>query len=189
MSVLQSINTKQVLYKFKGRTYEEPPSKHFTILHEYLDGDIKYIVVKKDLPLFIHITFITILVILIGAVNAYCSVGLSNVFNHVMRVPSEMFYDSRSKTIDVDLYNDSSNAEIISITLKEHGKDAILTLNGIEPGHSIGAIPTSYEFVSLPSECILTYDVMFETGLVTSKDIKVLIVDRAIADKDENRDF
>lgn len=181
---------KSILYQYNGQTYETPPIKHYYIEMEEMNGAITYISIHRMIPNYVHTILIIFLLVPLIILN-YFSFKIKNIQikDHTLRVPSEMYYDNRTKVLDLDITNDSSNFEVISFTIESPTGEVILELNGINPGESVGSIPIEFKFDSLPVRCILIYKATCN-GFVFREIYKdILVVDRRVADNDINHDF
>lgn len=191
MEVLHKDKEMQTLYVHKERISEDPPFKNYTIEKKEIKGNIEYITIRRVVPLFVHILFALILVTPMVFINykAYTD-GSVQKRVHTIRVPSTMYWDNRTNTIDVDVINDSSNLETISIELRDKNGKLILQFNGIKPGESIGSVPISeYKVTDIPISGRLIYKSSYNEFVYNEIEIDVLIVDRRVAEKEQNNDF
>lgn len=183
--------SKTIIYLYKGKGYEVPPIKSYYIDMKEIKDDITYITIRRKIPSFIHGIIMGALLAPLLVSIYYVSISSNNIQirNHTIRVPSEMYYDNRTGTLDIDISNDSSNFETISILIKDNEGNNIIELNGINPGESVGTLPVEIDNDKLPMRSTIVYK--SNHGFYEFKSIKlnVLIVDRSIADKDINRDF
>lgn len=182
---------KHNLFKYKGSSYEEPPIKYYYIYQEEIVGNVKYIYIRRKIPTFLHaMIFIILLAPLIYINYINYNINSNIIKNHIVRVPKEMYYDYNTGVLDLDIINDESNFEIISITITPRFENTnIVDIKGIEPGHSIGSIKLEYSFKELPVEARVIYRVY--SSNISFKEIyrDVLIIDKNITNNDINRDF
>lgn len=191
MSLLHELKNRQILYKYKDKVLDHLPFNNFEIDKQEIDGNITYISVSKRLPNYVHFIIVIILLVPIIFINS-----TSNKLHyyqkkvHYMRVPTEMYYESKTNSLDLDVTNDISNFETISIKLVDPNGDTVLNLTGIKPGESIGTIPIGdYKFESLPARCKLLYDSTCDGFRFDTIYKDILVVDRSVTDKELNNDF
>lgn len=191
MSILHDDNVKAKLYKYKNNYFNEPPIKYYHIDSEEIVDNIKYVTIRRKIPIFGHLIFMLILLSPIMYINYANRHNLNNqIRTHTIRIPSEMYYDDRAMTLDVDITNDESNFETVSIVLENSKGKSILELNGIKPGESVGAIPINENsFSKLPEQCTVIYKAQRDGYKFNYVKRDVLVVDRSVADKDTNCDF
>jgi hypothetical protein len=190
MKILPGFSTHNVLYKYRGQVYETLPIRNYYIEMEEIVGTVKYISVRRKIPMYIHVLILLMLVVPLIIINySNSQEDTVQVRNHTLRIPSEMYYDYTTKILDIDITNDNSNFETISLTIKSPKGDTIIQLNGINPGESIGSLPVDFEFESLPVKGTITYKSMYNNYVFKDIEKDVLIVDRVVADRDVNRDF
>lgn len=166
-------------YRYKGMIYDYPPIKYY-----YIDGkEYKdtYTIndIRRRIPMFVHL-LIFLLLCIPNVFTIYTYTTKSSIkqeYTHRMLVPSEMYFDTRTQTLDIDIYNDASNKETISISIVDEHDNVIVTLNGIEPGYSIGGIPvTEYEFKELPMQVKVLYNAVYNGKVYSTIEKKLLIV-------------
>lgn len=178
------------MYIFKGEKYEDPPINSYHVDSIEVVGDMKYIGIRRKLPIYIHVIILCTLLLPLIILN-YNSLTKDSVQvrKHTLRVPSEMYYDASTKVLDIDITNDGSNFETVSFSIEDSSGNTIVKLNGINPGESIGSIPVEYNFKKLPLKCKIIYRTTYEGSIFKDIVMDVLVVDRVVADKDVNRDF
>lgn len=184
------MNEESTVYVYKGRRYDSPPIKLYHIDSiEFIEG-AKYTYIRRKLPIYVHIIILCVLILPLAKLN-YDSMHKESVQvrKHTLRVPSEMYYDSSTKILDIDITNDGSNFETVSFTIQDSNGSIIVKLNGINPGESIGSIPVQYKFSKLPLKCKIVYKTTYQGSVFKDIERDVLVVDRIVADKDTNRDF
>lgn len=184
-----SKDTKNI-YLYKGSSYEYPPIKTYCIDKRVVKGSTTYLTLRRVIPMWVHIFIIMLLISPhVFIITKIITTESVQVRQHTMRIPSEMYYDYETKILDLDITNDSSNFEVVNITLLSSNNEQILELKGINPGDAIGSIPTEFIFDSLPMSCKIIYQTKYDDHIFNDTIKDVLIVDRSVADKDVNRDF
>lgn len=182
--------TYNMIFVYKGSCYESNPIKYYYINNEYYIGTIKYICITKRLPVFIHLFITTLFVLILCSLLYISKMTNEGTFgNHIINVPTEMYYSSSNRVLDVDISNDSSNFESIDITIRDKSNNVLLTFSNIEPSEAVGGVEIAYEFSKLPASCIIEYVMVSPNLLSKSVTLDVLIIDRDVASSDMNYDF
>ena len=167
------------MYKYKGIIYDHAPFKKFHVIEiELIDG-VEIKVIERRFSFVTHLIIISFIV--------FCNIFLlnsiitsHNTVEHIIRVPEKMYYDSDLRILNLDITNDISNIESVSIKLLDTDGNTIFKLNGIEPNESVGGIYVeSEEFNVLPCTCMLEYSYYTDLNVYT-KNLKVSILDSKI---------
>lgn len=184
---------KQVnYYIYKGVMYEEPPIRFWAVtdIDTSNTGYIKTFI-RNELYEILAIIFFVILIVCSTAFVTWSkySHNYYNIGNHIIRVPSEMFYDSDSKVLDIDITNDSSNFETVGLSVSDKNDNPIVSVKDINPGESVGGIVISKELTELPIEGYVNYMIYNKDSGYSVITKKVLIVDRHVSDSIVNKEF
>lgn len=183
---------QDIIYKYKGITYSYLPFKNYRVDKIEQEGSTIYYTISKTIPLFIHIiiicSLISLLIILFININNNSSIDIT----HKARVPSEMYWDSKNKILDIDITNDESNIDtVISFKLID-GKSnkVILDVKGINQGESIGSLPIDdYEFNNLPKSYRLEYHISYKYLISKVENFNIIVIDKDKAESELNNDF
>lgn len=181
-----------ILYRYKGVLHEIPPITDYKVISEsYLEEEGVYVhEIKASRPSMLNLLLIIpIIGIIVFNVPIY-NMRVHQSFYHITKVPSQMYWDSRVNTIDVDIENDEQNVGSINVKLvNDVDGSTVFELTGINPGESIGAIPIEAAPTNLPVMCTLYYEVL--PGYLALKPLekKVMLVDRNSSDKELNEYF
>jgi hypothetical protein len=178
-------------YRYKGVLYEEPPFESFKVVNaDYRDDGTIIYNIKSKRPSILNLFLLLPVIGLILFNVAVYDMRTGDGFTHITRIPEQMYYDSVSGTIDVDIENDAQNVGNISLKLVDDlNGQTLLELEGIEPGESIGSIPVESVETGMPVMCTLYYTVTPAYVSLTPLEKKVMLIDRANSDSELNQYF
>ena len=168
----------KMIYIYKDNMYDSVPIKHYHVLEENTEGDVIYITIDRKIPNLVHLLVI-ITVFVLNVIMLHDVSSNISYTNHISSIPSVMYYDRTNNILDIDITNDLSNYESISIELLNRNGDTVFNITGIRVGSSIGSIQPLCDIYTLPEQYTLKYTI-FDDGKQLTKEYTVLIVERNI---------